>query len=164
MRKPLKLKSDYINLLLDVAAQRTRERGDLAYERSLGLPLRDVRLLRLIGGKPGVVMGELAEVSGIEKTLASKIIGALVQRGFVVRHIGQKDARQIHLELSDEGANLVRLAEPLGVLMERGFEQWLSPVEMKTLRTTLQKVIDAEHSSRHQFNDWLEQLSGAVVD
>lgn len=159
MHPPLKLKSDYINILLDIAAQRTRELGDIAYERQLGVSLRDIRLLRLIGGRPGVVMGELAEESGIEKTLASKLVGSLVQRGLVARHIGQKDARQIHLELSDEGIDLVTRAEPLGGVLEGGFEKWLSPDEIQALRATLKKIIAAERGSRSQFEGWLEQLA-----
>jgi len=79
MRAPLKVKTDYLNILLDLAAQRTRERGDRAYERVLGMPLRDVRLLRMIGTQPGISMGALSDGSGLEKTLASKVIGSLVK-------------------------------------------------------------------------------------
>ena len=157
MQPALRLKSDYINLLLDMAAQRTRERGDRAYEQQLGVSLRDIRLLRLIGGQPGVVMGELTEQSGIDKTMASKLVGSLVQRGLVARQIGQKDARRIHLELSQAGVDLVLRAEPLGQLLERGFGKCLSVDELKFLRATLQKVIDAERASRPEFDAWIAQ-------
>lgn len=163
MHEPLKLKSNYLNILLDIAAQKTSERGDLVYERQLGVSLRDIRLLRLIGGQPGVVMGELAEQSGIEKTLASKLVSSLVQRGFVARQIGQRDARQIHLELSDEGIALVLRAEPLGALLESGFGQWLQPDEIQALRNALEKLIAAERDSRPQFDAWLARQAEPVT-
>lgn len=105
MRTPLKVKTDYLNILLDLAAQRTRERGDRAYERVLGMPLRDVRLLRIIGTQPGISMGALSDGSGLEKTLASKVIGSLVKRGLVERQIGRKDARNVHLMLTEAPRN-----------------------------------------------------------
>lgn len=158
MREPLKLKTDYLNLLLDVAGQRTRERGDLAYGRHVGVSLRDVRLLRLIGKQPEIVMGELCSASGVEKTLASKLVSSLVQRGLVERHIGEHDARQIRLCLTDAGAELVMRAEPLGRQLEHGFQYWLSKDEIQVLRRTLEKIIAAESASREQFTAWLDTL------
>lgn len=157
MRKPLQIKSGYTNIVLDMVAQRTRERGDRAYEKHLGLSLRDIRLLRLIGATPGMTMGDLSEASAIEKTLASKLVGALVRRGLVSRHIGREDARQVQLELTDAGESLVLQAEPLGVFLERGFALWLTDDELSVLRTLLQKVIEAERSSRPAFEAWMTQ-------
>jgi DNA-binding MarR family transcriptional regulator len=155
MRQALQIKGDYTNILLDMAAQRTRERGDRAYEKHLGVSLRDIRLLRLIGSTPGVIMSSLSEQTGIEKTLASKLIASLVKRGWVKKHIGREDARQVQLELTESGKKLVLRAEPLGTFLERGFGLLLSDAEIKTLRKLLQKVVDAERSTRDQFETWL---------
>lgn len=159
MQKPLKLKSDYVNILLDVIAQRTRERGDLAYERCLGISLRDVRLLRMIGSAPGIAIGALSAQSGIEKTIASKLISSLVQRGLVAREIGRKDARNVHLSLTEAGTTLVLDAEPLGKKLETGFQRWITKDEMQALHQTLHKMIEAEAASRAQFDGWLEEIA-----
>jgi hypothetical protein len=50
---------------------------------------------------------------------------------------------------------LVLRAEPLGTFLERGFGLLLSDAEIKTLRKLLQKVVDAERSTRDQFETWL---------
>jgi DNA-binding MarR family transcriptional regulator len=155
----MKVKTDYLNILLDLAAQRTRERGDRAYERVLGMPLRDVRLLRMIATQPGISMGALADGSGVEKTLASKLIGSLVKRGLVERQIGRSDARNIHLMLTDEGEALVKRAEPLGKKLESGFALMLAEDELSDLRKILQKVLDAELSTREQFESWLDEVT-----
>ncbi|EKD97163.1 MAG: MarR family transcriptional regulator [uncultured bacterium] len=164
MRHHLKIKTDYLNLLLDLAAQRTRERGDRAYERVLGMPLRDVRLLRMIGVQPGIAMGALSDESGLEKTLASKVVGSLVKRGLVERMIGQKDARNVHLVLTDEGADLVKRAEPLGKKLEAGFLLLLGNDQLEELRNSLQKVLDAELATREQFERWLDEITGPAAD
>ena len=77
MHAPLRLKNDYLNVLIDLASQRTRDRGSRIYEIELGLSIRDVRLLRMIGAEPGITMGQLVQTCGIEKTLVSKLVGSL---------------------------------------------------------------------------------------
>lgn len=160
MRAPLKVKTDYLNILLDLAAQRTRERGDRAYERVLGMPLRDVRLLRMIGKDPGIAMGALADGSGLEKTLASKVVGSLHKRGLVERQIGEKDARIVRLILTDKGVDVVKKADPLGKKLESGFSLLLADDELREFRSSLQKILDAELATRDQFESWLDEIAG----
>jgi DNA-binding MarR family transcriptional regulator len=158
MHKPLKLKSDYINVLLDTAAERTRERGSRVYEIEFNVSLRDLRLLRLVGNSPGISMGQLVKISAIEKTLASKLVGALVRRGLVKRQIGVEDARQIHLSLTEPGVDLVLKAEPLGKKLEARFLHCLSEKEIQMLTQILQKLIDSEAASREAFEAAIEKL------
>lgn len=158
MHEPLNLKSDYLNFLLDLASQRSRERGNQVYEQVLGISARDLRLLRTIGNAPGMAMGELAYQTAVEKSLASKLVGSLVERGLVQRQIGSEDARQIQLALTEAGIALVRRAEPLGRQLEDGFLYWLSADEMATLQRLLTQIIDAELASRDQFQAWVRHL------
>ncbi|MFM9923729.1 MarR family transcriptional regulator [Variovorax sp. H27-G14] len=158
MHEPLQLKTDYINVLLDQATERTRDRGSRVYEIELGISLRDIRLLRAVGGSPGITMGQLVQVCAIEKTLVSKLVSALVQRDLLKRQIGNEDARQIHLYLSKAGVDLVMRAEPIGHEMEARFLDCLSVAEADTLRRTLAKIIDAEARSRDIFEFLLVQL------
>lgn len=158
MHAPLQLKTDYINVLLDVASARTRDRGSRVYELELGISIRDVRLLRMIGGAPGITMGQLVQTCGIEKTLVSKLVGSLVQRELVERQIGNEDARQIHLSLTPAGIGLVLQAEPIGQEMEARFLDCLTGTEVDTLRRILHKIIDAEAGSRDIFEFLLAQL------
>ncbi|MGJ7526283.1 MarR family winged helix-turn-helix transcriptional regulator [Variovorax sp. GB1P17] len=158
MHAPLQLKTDYINVLLDQASSRTRDRGSRVYEIELGLSIRDVRLLRMIGGAPGITMGQLVQTCAIEKTLVSKLVASLVQRELVQRHIGNEDARQIHLCLTPAGIDLVLQAEPIGQEMEARFLDCLSVSEVDTLRRILHKIMDAEEGSRDIFEFLLAQL------
>lgn len=163
-RQPLDIKSDYINVLLDVASERTRYRGSQVYEVELGLSIRDLRLLRMVGVAPGISMGELVQQSGIEKTLASKHVSALVQRGWVERQVGQADARQVVLALTDEGEALVLQAEPLGHELESRFLDVLTSAEIASLRRMLLKLITAEAGSRDIFDFLLARLRESKSD
>ena len=158
MHAPLELKTDYINVLLDLASERTRDRGSRVYEIELGLSIRDVRLLRMIGGAPGITMGQLVQTCAIEKTLVSKLVGSLVQRELVQRQIGSEDARQIHLSLTPSGIDLVLQAEPIGREMEARFLDCLAVAEVAALHRILNKIIDAEAGSRDIFEFLLAQL------
>jgi len=158
MRQPLQLKTDYLNVLLDLASERTRDRGSRVYEIELGLSIRDVRLLRMIGGAPGITMSQLVQTCGIEKTLVSKLVSSLVQRDLVERRIGTRDARQIQLALTDAGVDVVLRAEPIGQEMEARFLDCLNATEIQTLRRTLHKIIDAEAHSRDIFEFLIAQL------
>ncbi|ADU37652.1 DNA-binding MarR family transcriptional regulator [Variovorax boronicumulans] len=158
MHAPLELKTDYINVLLDLASERTRDRGSRVYEIEVGLSIRDVRLLRMIGGAPGITMGQLVQTCAIEKTLVSKLVGSLVQRELVQRQIGSEDARQIHLCLTPSGIDLVLQAEPIGREMEARFLDCLTVAEVAALHRILNKIIDAEAGSRDVFEFLLTQL------
>jgi DNA-binding MarR family transcriptional regulator len=158
VHKPLSLKSDYINVLLDTAAERTRERGSRVYEIEFGVSLRDLRLLRLVGNAPGIGMGQLVKQSAIEKTLASKLVSVLVRKGLVERQIGFEDARQIQLSLTEAGVDLVLKAEPLGKKLEARFLHCLNEREIQMLKEILQKLIGSEAASKDAFEASIAKL------
>ncbi len=158
MHAPLQLKTDYLNVLMDIASERTRDRGSRVYEIELGISIRDVRLLRMIGGAPGITIGQLVQTCGIEKTLVSKLVSSLVQRQLVERHVGTEDARQICLCLSESGLDMVLRAEPLGHEMESRFLDTLSAAEVDSLHRILRKLIDSEERTRDIFEFLLQQL------
>lgn len=150
MHAPLDLKTDHLNLLFDHAALRTRTREDLAYRQLLGISLRELRMLRLIGSAPSISMGELAYESTTEKTLASKLVATLVKGGLVQRKIGSEDARNIELWLSPQGIDLVLRAEPLGQRMEQRYTEVLGEAALDELRRTLAQLVEVAIAARDQ--------------
>ena len=59
-----------------------------------------------------LTMQQLAERSEISPSAMCRAIDALVKRGFVSRHTGEKDRREVHVELTGEGRQyLSSLAE-----------------------------------------------------
>lgn len=142
-RKPLNVRVDYITITLDVVNERLKAVGSELYQRECGVSLRELRLLRFIGNEPGLTLTRLIERSLLEKTLASKAITALVKRGLVVRSIGPVDARQICLELTDEGIATVMNAERIGRAGLAAFREALTDEEHEIFRRCLQKLAAA---------------------
>lgn len=142
-RKPLNVRVDYITIALDVVNERLKAIGSELYQRECGVSLRELRLLRFIGNEPGLTLTRLIEQSSLEKTLASKTVTALVRRGLVVRSVGPVDARQICLELTDEGVDIVMKAERIGKAGLRAFREALSDEEHEVFRRCLHKLAAA---------------------
>lgn len=145
-RKPLNVRVDYVTITLDVVNERLKAIGSELYQRECGVSLRELRLMRFIGNEPGLTLTRLIEQSFLEKTLASKAITALVKRGLVVRSVGRVDARQICLELTDEGVATVMSAERIGKAGLRAFREALTDEEHAVFRRCLQKLAEAGDS------------------
>ena len=142
-RKPLNVHVDYVTITLDLVNERLKGQGSELYQRECGVSLRELRLLRFIGNEPGLTLTRLIECSFLEKTLASKAVTALVRRGLVVRSVGQADARQICLELTDDGVATVMSGERIGKLGLDAFHEALSDEEHEVFRRCLQKLAQA---------------------
>lgn len=142
-RQPLNLQVDYVTITLDVINERMKALASEQYQRECGVSLREVRLLRFIGNEPGLTLTRLIESSHLEKTLASKAITALARRGLVLRSVGQADARQICLYLTDEGVAVVMNAERIGRVALKMFREALSDEERVIFETCLHKLAGA---------------------
>jgi DNA-binding MarR family transcriptional regulator len=75
----------------------------LRYRRDFDVSLMEWRILALLGGFAPMTLKELARQSGLDKSLASRAVAGLVERGLVLRETGAEDAREVALRLSPAG-------------------------------------------------------------
>ncbi len=66
------------------------------------------RALYFIGRYPGCTVSELLDVLKITKQSLSRVLGQLVEEGYVEQTQGQRDRRQRLLELTEKGRSLER--------------------------------------------------------
>ena len=66
------------------------------------------RVVHFVGRHPQMTVGELLGILRITKQSLSRVLGQLVQQGFIVQHRGPDDRRQRLLELTDSGRELER--------------------------------------------------------
>jgi DNA-binding MarR family transcriptional regulator len=156
-RKPLKVQVDYVTVTLDLINERLKSQASNLYQRECGVSLREVRLLRFIANEPGLTLTRLIECTYLEKTLASKAVTTLVQRGLVVRSVGVADARQICLELTDEGVATVLAAEPIGRLAIKIFREALTDEEREIFQRCLHKLDRAGDEIVSRTDTWLKR-------
>ncbi len=64
------------------------------------------RVIHFVGRNPGITVSELLEILRITKQSLSRVLNALVERGFIEQRPGVTDRRQRLLFLSKEGVAL----------------------------------------------------------
>ena len=71
------------------------------YEAECDVTLRDLRVLRFVDMQPGISLGPLIELTYLEKTLVSKLVTTLANRGLLTRSTGT-DGRTCHQPALDQ--------------------------------------------------------------
>ena len=74
----------------------------------LGLGRAHHRALHFVGRRPGIAVSELLALLRITKQSLARVLGELVERGFVLQARGPRDRRQRLLSLTDGGRALER--------------------------------------------------------
>lgn len=140
-RKPLRL--DYLTFRLDVLSGLAKRQGSALYEHEFGVSLRELRVLRLVLQEPGMTQNRLVEVSYLDKTIVSKLVTKLVQRGLLERRVGAPDARFVNLFLTADAQALMQRAGRMGRKLERVMlTAALTAGEREAFEAALQKLID----------------------
>lgn len=89
-------------LLLRLARELRRETD------ALGVTARQATLLRLVRDRPGLSLRELAAAEGISGPALSGHVDRLERAGLLRRVRSGEDRRRVGLELTDDGARLLR--------------------------------------------------------
>jgi MarR family transcriptional regulator, organic hydroperoxide resistance regulator len=80
--------------------------------RELGITPQIWRILALLQERDGVSISELAEASLIDRTLLSRILNDLEERGFVRKKVNPKDKRYTGIYLAPAGAKMFATVLP----------------------------------------------------
>lgn len=73
-----------------------------------GLGRAHHRVIYFVGRKPGMTVSELLGILKITKQSLSRVLGTLIEEGFVSQRPGERDRRQRLLQLTEKGADLER--------------------------------------------------------
>src|ERR1700734_3448358 len=93
--------------LLFFASRDFTNAADVILEE-LGLGRAHHRAMHFIGRHPGITVSELLSILRITKQSLARVLGDLVDRGYVAQAQGLGDRRQRLLRLSDDGEALER--------------------------------------------------------
>ena len=100
------------------------------------------RAIHFINCAPGTTVNNLLSILGVTKQSLNRVLRALIKDGLVETRIGQKDRRERHLFLSDEGAQLEqRLSGAQRARMRAAFRQ-AGPEAVAGFRTVLEAMMD----------------------
>lgn len=74
----------------------------------LGLGRAHHRVIYFVGRNPGITVSELLAILRVTKQSLSRVLGRLVEEGYIAQATGEEDRRRRHLSLTDKGAALER--------------------------------------------------------
>lgn len=97
------------------------------YRKHLDLSLPECRVIGITAGYGSVSFKRVAAAANLEKSYASRVVSALVDRGLVEKLVNPSDSRSVLLQLTDEGravhAQTYSLAVQLNELLQQPFRR-----------------------------------------
>ena len=106
------------------------------------------RVIYFVGRHPGITVSELLAILGITKQSLSRVLGQLVERGFIQQRQGRRDRRQRLLELTEKGRALERqLTENQRTRIARAFRD-AGAEAVEGFRKVLYNIVDERNRIR----------------
>lgn len=137
----------YLTYKLDLLKSLATRAADEAYGAEVDLRVRELRVLRLMHDHPGITATELRHLLVLDKTLMSKNLAVLEQRGLLRREVDDSDNRVQKLYLTSEGRRAWRTAERLGRRLEDEMFSQLTRAQWNELH----RLLDAALASFHEW-------------
>lgn len=97
-------------------------------------------MLQVIAANPGIGQSRLAEVMEVDRSAIFKVANQLEARGLIVREQSEHDRRSSCLRLTEAGRAALARMEAAVVAHEKEFTSVLSPEELATLKSLLERL------------------------
>lgn len=125
---------------LNMLANATNNSVEQHFLDLVGLDIRTIRMLRLIGDNPGTTFAEISVMGALERSLTSRLIQSLVRGGLVERRNDDSDARRFGLYITAKGRQVRARADALSrVGLELLFDR-IDPDEAAAFCRTMEKL------------------------
>lgn len=145
--KPPRPAVSHSNTLRDLISYRVHKlagalsRGAaMRYRREFDVSLVEWRTIALLGDFAPLSLKQLATLAALDKSLVSRTVSTLAERGLVQRETSSADAREVELRLTEAGAQvfegLVRAARE----RDAAFRAALTPEELAVLDDLLKRL------------------------
>lgn len=128
--KPAAKQPSFRNLLtfrLHRVARISERISEQYYRKHLDLSLPECRVIGITAGYGSVSFKRVAAAANLEKSYASRVVSALVERGIVEKTANPSDSRSVLLQLTDHGkavhGQTYALALALNDLLQSPFTQ-----------------------------------------
>ena len=127
----------YVLWQLQAAARRPVVR---LCEAQFGITRREWRMLAQLADSEGMPSSALAERAGLDRAQTSRAVGALVQKGLVVRTPRPGNRREVLLHLTERGRALYAALLPRVAAINQELLSVLSETEVATLDALVQRL------------------------
>ncbi|AOB31358.1 hypothetical protein AKI39_12690 [Bordetella sp. H567] len=110
------------------------------YTRRLGIPLAEWRLVAALALHEPISMNALSAELSTDKAWVSRIVAALVKKGFVKTSVDEIDGRKVILSLTEQGKALYAKAVPLVMKRQEALLSVLTKSEAEMMDRLLSKL------------------------
>ena len=132
--------NDRLTFRLDVLAAEAIGANDALFVEATGCTIREVRVLRLIDDYPGITFVEICRVTGLERSLTSRLIRHLLALGLIQREGTESDARRYRLSTTKLGKARRLTARALSDRLEAVLTRPLGKGELDSLKSMLDRL------------------------
>ena len=132
---------------LSLLAQEAINANDDIFLRETGYRIRELRVLRLIDDMPGTTFRNIANATGLERSLTSRIIQSLIAGGVIERENCGEDARVFKLKTTEKGRKVRAIGRQVSDRLEAILTMPLTPKELGALNEVLGRLAEWVSSS-----------------
>ena len=132
--------NDRLTYRLNIVAQEAIAINDPIFVRETGFNLRELRVLRIICDNPGVSFADIAKMTGLEKSLTSRLIQKLLKADMIERENSTQDARVFMLNPTEQGCEIRKKAREVSNRLEAILTDPLTTTEMEQLKNYLERL------------------------
>ena len=133
-------KNERLTYRLNIVAQEAIQANDEIFLKETGCRIRDLRVLRLIDDRSGTTFAEIAKITGLDRSLTSRIIQNLIGAELIMRENSSEDARVFLLSTTPKGKDVRQVARRLSDRLEVILTDPLSTQEMRAFNEILARL------------------------
>lgn len=127
-----------LNMLGDAAIRAIEDR----FVAAVGVDIRTIRVLRLIGDAPGITFVDISSMTAMERSLTSRLIQKLNRLGYIERRNCESDARRFGLHITAEGQVVRERADAMSASGLELMFQKSSPEEVAAFTAMMGRLAD----------------------
>ncbi|MFI0400493.1 MAG: MarR family winged helix-turn-helix transcriptional regulator [Thiolinea sp.] len=135
---------------LEILADEAIKATDPLFMEKLGCSIREMRVLRMIDDHPGIAFNEIMHITGLDRSLVSRLIRSLLEKKLIDRVNSEQDARRYGLFTTAVGKEYRAQGRVWSDAAEALLWQPLEPNEVATLNVLLSKLLVWVRTSEYQ--------------
>lgn len=133
-------RNERLTYRLNVIADQAIAANEDIFVRETGCNIRELRVLRLIDDTPGTSFAAIAQVTGFERSLTSRIIQRLIGAELILRENSATDARVFRLSTTEKGKAVRQAGRAVSDRLEAILTRPLAPAELEQLNQLLARL------------------------
>lgn len=135
---------------LEILANEAIRANDPLFVEQTGCTIREYRVLRMIDEHGGIAFNDIMRITGLDRSLVSRLIRTLLDRELVYRVNSKNDARRFGLFTTESGHATCERGRQLSAQAEQILFAPLAAGELEQLNALLNKMVGWVRDTEYQ--------------